>query len=170
MPEKCILLKPMQATSPHSPLKWAPGARRSEWTFSSIPYPFLENASIANKTTTFVLKASRTKAKRKKSELFSYQTLAHVKFCRTFAPWFIYNSIGFRFNKTREPRWEAGFFFYIKLKVECPKFPKRQSDRIAKGFSEAPPKARTILFLSLYKNRKYALIRTQEVTPNKQMR
>ena len=111
-----------------------------------------------NTTSTFALKGDRSKSKRKESRYFSYQTLAHVKFYRTFAPWFIHNSIGFRFNKTKEPRWEAGFFFYLKLEVEYPKSPKRQSNRIAKGFSKAPLEAEKTLSLSLYNKREYTLI------------
>ena len=111
-----------------------------------------------NTTSTFALKGDRSKSKRKESRYFSYQTLAHVKFYRTFAPWFIHNSIGFRFNKTKEPRWEAGFFFYVKLEVECPKSPKRQSNRPVKGFSKVSPKAGTIPPLSLYNKREYTLI------------
>ena len=84
----------------------------------------------------------------------------YIKFYRTFAPWFIHNSIGFRFNKTKEPRWEAGFFFYVKLEEEGLKSPKRQSNRIAKEFSEVPLEAEKILSLSLYNKRKYALIST----------
>ena len=111
-----------------------------------------------NTTSTFALKGDRSKSKRKEYRHFSYQTLAHIKFYRTFAPWFIHNSIGFRFNKTKEPRWEAGFFFYVKLEVECPKSPKRQSNRPVKGFSKVPPKARPIPPLSLYNKREYTLI------------
>ena len=111
-----------------------------------------------NKTSTFALKADRLKSKRKESRYFSYQTLVHIKFYRTFAPWFIHNSIGFRFNKTKEPCFPAGFFFYVKLEEEGPKSRKRQSNRIARGFSEVPLEAEKILSLSLYNKREYALI------------
>ncbi|EEN82818.1 hypothetical protein POREN0001_0402 [Porphyromonas endodontalis ATCC 35406] len=46
------------------------------------------------------------------------------------------------------------------MEVECPKSPKRQSNRTAKGFSEVPLEAEKTLSLSLYNKREYALIST----------
>lgn len=44
---------------------------------------------------------------------FYSQTLAYLDFYRTFAPWFIHNSIGFRFNKTKEAPLGSEALFYV---------------------------------------------------------
>lgn len=61
-------------------------------------------------------------------------------------------------TRRKNPAGKQGSFFYVKLEEEGPKSPKRQSNRIAKGFSGIPPKAGKTLSLSLYNKREYALI------------
>lgn len=61
-------------------------------------------------------------------------------------------------TRRKNPAGKQGSFFYVKLEVECPKSPKRQSNIPVKGFSKVPPKAGTIPPLSLYNKGEYTLV------------